>query len=99
MLKYLLVFLICLSHTSTLSGQCPDKVALWNRIIFLRDSTNIPDSIQLKELSGFLEKIKVCPPLNDSTDALLLIRIGALYSRKKDFKTAIEFTLRSISMI
>ncbi len=99
MLKYLLVFLICVSLIPTLSGQCPDKVALWNRIVFLRDSTNVADSIQLKELSGYLEKIKVCPPLNDSTDALLLIRIGALHSGKKDFKTAIAFTLRSISMI
>jgi CHAT domain-containing protein/Tfp pilus assembly protein PilF len=99
MLKYIIVFLFCFSLKSTLSGQCPDKVALWNRLVFLKDSSNIADSIKFRELSSYLEKIKECPPINDSVNSFLLMSIGALYSYKKDYKTAIAYTLRSLHMI
>jgi CHAT domain-containing protein/Tfp pilus assembly protein PilF len=81
-----------------LSGQCPDRAFLWNRIISLRDS-QVPAADQLRELKTDLAKIADCPYKNDSTHVLLLSRIGWLYSMQNDFKTAIAYTNRSIDMI
>jgi len=82
----------------SLSGQCPDKQFLWHRIIYLRDSTKIPAKDQLAELFQYLE-IKNCPYQTDSTYALLLQRIGWLFSLQKEFVKAIQFTRQSMDLI
>ena len=54
---------------------------------------------QLKELNICLEKINGCPYQNDSTHAMLIARIGWLYSLQNDFTDAVDFTTRAIDMI
>ncbi|MEP6712667.1 MAG: CHAT domain-containing protein [Ferruginibacter sp.] len=95
-LTFFILFCIC---SQSLPGQCPGRDFLWNRIIYLRDSSETPKEEQLKELSGYLEKINQCPYKNDSTQTLLLQRIGWLYSTQNDFYNAILFTSKSISLI
>jgi CHAT domain-containing protein len=99
MIKGIIINILTLTLNIPLSGQCPDRDFLWHRIIYLRDSTHIPEREQLTELTDYLSKINTCPYRNDSTHALLLLRIGWLYSTQKDFKKAIEFTAFSIQMI
>ena len=99
MLKRIILKLWLLLLSISLSAQCPDRDFLWHRIIYLRDSTHVPDKEQLKELNGYLSNIRLCSYQNDSTHALLLLRTGWLYSKQKDFKKAIELTTSSIKMI
>ena len=82
-----------------LSGQCPDKSALWSRIVFLRDSTKIPPQDQLNELLEIERKASSCKDNIDSAYALLLSRIGALYNTQKDYVSALSYTKRSIALI
>lgn len=93
------ILIICTTFKLSLSGQCPDKQFLWHRIIYLRDSTKIPAKDQLAELLQYLEKIKNCPYQTDSTYALLLQRIGWLFSLQKEFVKAIQFTRQSMDLI
>jgi tetratricopeptide (TPR) repeat protein len=99
MMKPVLILTIFLSVAGSLAGQCPARDFLWNRIIYLRDSSEVPASAQLAELNGYLGQIDQCPYRHDSTHALLLLRVGWLYSLQKDFTKAVEFTNRSIDMI
>jgi len=92
------IFISCVAYTS-LSAQCPDRNFLWHRIIYLRDSSKIPLADQRKELVGYLNKISNCPHKNDSTQALLLQRIGWLFSTDKDYGSAIRYTKQSLDII
>jgi CHAT domain-containing protein len=99
MFKCLLIYIGCLLQIFSLSGQCPDRAFLWNRIIYLRDSSEVSSQDQLRELKTYLDKISACPYQNDSTHVLLLSRIGWLFSKQNDFKTAIVYTNKSVDMI
>jgi CHAT domain-containing protein len=99
MTKCILLFVVVLVVNLPLSAQCPDRGYLWHRIIFLRDSSNVSASEQLTELRGYHDKIRDCPYYNDSTQSLLLLRIGWLFSQQNDLKNAILFTIRSINVI
>jgi len=99
MIRKFFIFSFYIFLNSHLFSQCPERAALWNRIIYLRDSSNISYPDQLKELNIYLSKIKDCTPFNDSVNALLLQRMGVLVSHNRDFKTAIILTIRSIQMI
>ena len=96
---FLSIISISLVFSLGLSGQCPDRDFLWRRIVYLRDSSNVPFSEQKDELLTYLEKMQVCPYRNDSTHALLLQRIGWLYSQQKDFVRAIQYTKESINLV
>ena len=98
-MRILLLFLFICSYTISLLGQCPDRVFLWHRIIYLRDSSEVPKDKQLKELNSYLEKTKGCTYQNDSAYALLLQRIGWLYSTQHDFYNAAVYTNKSIQFI
>ncbi len=98
-MKTAIAILLILLFTKSLPGQCPDRDFLWHRIIYLRDSSEVPSWQQLNELLSYLDKINQCSYRNDSTHALLLRRIGWLYSLQKDFSTAIEYTQKSIALI
>jgi CHAT domain-containing protein/DNA-binding XRE family transcriptional regulator len=91
--------LLSLVFTSLLSGQCPEKKYLWNRIIFLRDTSTIASQKQLNELLYYKKKIAQCKLAEDSVTALLLQRIGWLYSKENDFFNAIQYTKKSIALI
>jgi CHAT domain-containing protein len=99
MQKYLLCLLSGLIFYGAISGQCPDGGVLWKRIIFLKDSTHIPAKEQLAELLPYAGRMESCPYRYDSTHALLLQRIGALYYRLADYTLAIRFTRQAISII
>jgi CHAT domain-containing protein len=81
-----------------LLAQCPARDSLWNRIIFLRDSS-ASSSIQLKKLLELEAKTKNCPYQNDSAQAFLLQRIGYAYYAQMDFLRAIEYTNRAVGII
>ncbi|HZK65306.1 MAG TPA: CHAT domain-containing protein [Puia sp.] len=99
MLKHLLILAGCLMLKPAFCGQCPGRDYLWNRIVYLRDSSGIPAGVQLGELMLYGREMQDCPYRNDSTHALLLSRIGWLFSLQKDFARAIEFTLNAIDII
>jgi CHAT domain-containing protein len=93
----IIVVIILLSYS--LSGQCPDRDFLWRRIIYLRDSSRVPSEEQKAELLRYLDKVKSCPYKNDSTHALLLQRLGWLYSTQKDFIKAVQCSRQSLDII
>jgi hypothetical protein len=99
MLKIFLTILVLTGLKFDLSGQCPDKSVLWNRIIYLRDSSNVSIDDQLREFKIDSQKINNCLNKYDSVYVLLLTRMGWLLSLQKDFKNAILLTNRGIDLI
>jgi CHAT domain-containing protein/Tfp pilus assembly protein PilF len=99
MIKRLIYITLCISLSKALSAQCPDRAFLYHQIVWLRDSSKVNAGDQLRELSSYLKKINGCPYLNDSTHAMLIARIGWLYSQQKDFLHAIDFTNQAVDMI
>src|SRR4026209_1615982 len=97
--RFLLILFIQSVLFSALSGQCPDRDFLWNRIIYLRDIARPPEKEQLSELLNYLEKMSDCPYKNDSTHSFLLQRIGWLCAMQKDFARAIQYTQQSMNII
>lgn len=97
-MKPALVLLFIL-FISIVHSQCPNRNFLWHRIIFLRDSSSVDSEKQLQELLSYEKKIDQCSYKNDSTHALLLQRIGGLYTSKIDFFNAIQYTLKSIAIV
>lgn len=86
------------------SGQCPDRNYLLERLIFITNDTSSNQSkkqllAQLSELLSYELKIRSCAYRSDSTHALLLQRIGVLYFKQGDFIQAIHFTRLSINMV
>ena len=99
MFRRFIIFIIVLIQVHSLSGQCPDRAFLWNRIIYLRDSSQRSSKEQLNELKNYLNKINSCSYQYDSTHVLLLSRIGWLYSKEHDLTSAIACTNRAIDII
>jgi len=98
-MKYIFISISALLFFLSLHGQCPDKSWLWNRIIFLRDSSTVSPENQLAELLAYQNNIAKCSYRNDSVHAFLLQRIGWLYTTKNDFFGAVQFTQKSIALI
>ena len=98
-MKTVIIFIPLYLLMSLLSAQCPNRDSLWHTIISLRESTTIPPGKQLDSLLGYERKIAQCSYQNDSTHALLLQRIGWLFTSKKDFLRAIQYTRKSVTLI
>ncbi|MEP7107310.1 MAG: CHAT domain-containing tetratricopeptide repeat protein [Ferruginibacter sp.] len=98
-MKPAIFFMLASMVTSILPGQCPDRGFLWHRIIFLRDTLKNAPEEQLVELLGYEKKIDQCSYKKDSTHALLLQRIGWLYTTKHDYLNAIQYTQESIALV
>src|SRR5262245_58503495 len=77
----------------SVGAQCLDRDSLWKRLNFLRNSSNTSPSEQLKELLGY----EACPYGDDSTHALLLQRIGVVYSDQSDYVKALQYIRQSIN--
>ena len=77
-------------------AQCPERKKIWDRVIFLRDSTNVSTESQLKELLSYLGELRKCPVPNDSTLVLLIQRTGKLYLNSGDYVKCIELSNESI---
>lgn len=86
-------------YSISLLGQCPDRDLLWKRLIYMRDSSDEPGSAQLKELLSLENTIAKCPLKDDSTNAFLLRRIGAVYYGLTDYLNAISYYQKSIDII
>ena len=98
-MKYFVVILfVYVGFKSGLSGQCPDKQFLWHRIIYLRDSTKVPAGTTCRVVQ-FVDQMENCAYRNDSTHALLLQRIGWLFSLQKDFTEAIRYSKQSLDIV
>lgn len=97
-MRSLLLFLLSIIFISDLSGQCPDRSLLWNRINFLKTST-VPVDDQVKELLPYVHRCEACPRTSDSTFASLLQRLGLLYYLQKDYPTAVNYTRRAIKLL
>lgn len=83
-----------------LSAQpCPDRESLWKRLVFLRDSSTVSTTVKLTEMLGYEVAITKCPYQNDSTHALLLQRIGAMYFYDADFINASRYMQKAIDII
>jgi tetratricopeptide (TPR) repeat protein len=83
---------------SRLFAQCPDRVNLRTRIIFLKSST-VSYGQQLNELLPISLQLENCPQKNDSTRVLLLQRIGALYYLTDKYNEAVKYTLSAIDLL
>ncbi len=96
-----LFFLTCVSFSigTFLSGQCPDRDWLWKRLVFLRDSTTSPPTEKLNELLTYEDRMKNCSYRFDSTHALLLQRIGAMYFYDADYLKAARYMQQAINII
>jgi len=94
------VVLYNLASMVTLWGQCISRDSLWNRLIYLAESDDILLSTeqQLSELLNYETALPKCSYRYDSTHALLLQRIGALYLGKADYLTALQYTKQSIQI-
>ena len=99
MMKRLIYIALFITLSKALSAQCPDRAFLYHRIVWLRDSSTVSADDQLRELNVYLKKINNCPYTNDSTHAMLIAKIGWLYSLQKDFSLAIDFTNQAVDMI
>ena len=98
--KRLFLIIYCLLQVLLLSGQCPERQPLYQRIIYLRDSSgSVPAAQKLKELLGYESQLKKCGYPADSVHALLLQRIGAAYYAVGDILNAIKFTRQSINIL
>jgi len=97
--KRLIFITLYILFSKALSAQCPDRAFLFHRIVWLRDSSTVSTDDQLRELNNYLKKVSDCPYQNDSTHAMLIARIGWLYSLQKDFSLAINFTDQALDMI
>jgi tetratricopeptide (TPR) repeat protein len=99
MSKYPLLLCFLFLLTSRLTGQCPDKAALWKRLESLRGNPSISPADQIKELLPALEEMNKCHYQNDSTYAFLLQRIGMAYHLMKDDEQAGRYIKTSIPVI
>ncbi|MFI5187424.1 MAG: CHAT domain-containing protein [Chitinophagales bacterium] len=86
-------------YLTLLSAQCPDRSVLWERIIYLKDSSQADVGVKLKELLQYDKAIQDCPYKYDSTHAYLLQRIGVMYFKQADYLHAVEYTREAIDII
>ncbi|MEO6720811.1 MAG: CHAT domain-containing protein [Ferruginibacter sp.] len=98
-MKSAVSFFAALLFFTSLSSQCPDKDSLWRIITSLKDQKIVAESKQLDSLLGYEKTMSKCGYRNDSTHILLLQRIGWLYTKKKDYFRAIQYTGNAISLI
>jgi len=89
----------CALYSTFLSAQCVDRKVLWDRIIYLKDSSKSTTDQQLSELLQYEKRIQTCPYRFDSTHAYLLQRIGVMYLKRSDFLHAIQYTNHAIEII
>src|ERR1700733_1658013 len=100
MIRYLIISAFYFLNSAALSGQCPDRALLWERLIFLKDSSaSFTNEEQFRELSKYDLEMKACPDKFDSTYAFLLQRIGIVYLRQANYVRAIQYIRRSINII
>lgn len=85
--------------TFQIFGQCPDRNSLWNRLVFIRDSSNSSATDQLKELVSYEKLMESCPDKIDSTHAFLLKSIGSAYFYLGEYLKTLEYFQKAISMI
>ena len=83
---------------TVLSGQCPDRTVMWERINYLRDQGISADE-QLKELNDFKTQMKSCIQPGDTLYAYLFQRLGVQYYRIADYSNAIQITRSAIDML
>ena len=81
-------------------GTMPRPGSLWKRLIFLRDSGfELSPAEKLKELLIYNARIKNCNYRDDSTHALLMQRIGAMYFYQSDFLNAARYMRQATNII
>jgi len=98
------IALIVVYFITTLYGhaQCPSSDSLAKRIVYLKETspgTKEDFRKQLNELEPILQKMDGCSYKNDSTHAMLMVRIGGLYYLLGDFLKSIAYTKQSIKLI
>jgi len=98
MYKSYLIVCVFLAWSISLFAQCPNRDSLWNRLIFLRDSSTSTPADQLNELLLSEVKIKACSLQNDSTHAFLLQRIGSEYYKQGENIKAVQYILQAIDL-
>src|ERR671912_1340363 len=101
LLKPALLLCFLALKTTFLCSQCISRDSLWNRLVLYRDSeiVSLSASEQLSELLEYEKEIVGCTYRFDSTHALLLQRIGVLYSGMQDYLKAIEYIKLSNAVI
>lgn len=65
----------------------------------MRDSSTVSTAAKLAEMLGFEERIAKCPYQNDSTHALLMQRIGAMYFYDADFLNASRYMQKAVDIV
>lgn len=93
---FVFVFVYC--FTFGVHAQCPDRLQLREKILFLRAST-VDYRQQLNELLPVSSLLERCPQVNDSVRVLLLQRIGALHYLTGNFSEAVRWTVNAINVL
>src|SRR6185436_13783888 len=93
------ILIVTILKSTVLSGQCPDRTVLWQRIIYLKDSSTDETANKLIELLKYENAIQNCPYKYDSTHAYLLQRIGVMYYKQSDYLRAVQYTREAINII
>ena len=98
MQKRAVIGIACLLFQFMLSAQCPGNDVLWNRIKFLRETSNISAENKILEVEGYLSVMPSCSYRNDTTHASLLSLAGTLYFQTGNFQKSVVYRSQAIAL-
>ena len=96
--KLLILLSSFLVHTASLLAQCPDRDALWTRLLNLKSSKLSP-RVQLEELLSTLDSVNNCSYRYDSTHIYLLRKIADIYFKEADYIKAVQYRRQAIDVL
>src|SRR4030095_15281870 len=99
MVKKVVIVPILLAVAIFLKAQCLPGDSLQKKINFLRDSSKLSATDQIKALSPYETAIANCTYKHDSVHVQLLQLIGRLYSSLANYPKAVDYFLRSIDLV
>jgi CHAT domain len=80
-------------------GQCPDRLAVRARIIYLRDTLKWSPAAERTELMRLAQDMRRCGLAHDTVYAFLLRRIGVTWFFQKDYRHALRSNLEAIAIL
>lgn len=95
----IVIFLFFLISPQFLFGQCIDSKTLRDKLISLKDSTGSSTTRVLQKLLTYETASEHCSYRNDSTRILLLESITKLYIQKAEYKQAINYASKAVSIV
>ncbi len=81
------------------SGQCPDRLAVRARVIYLRDTLRWPPAAERTELMRLAQDMRRCGLAHDTVYAFLLRRVGVTWFLQKDYRQALRSNREAIAIL